>query len=93
MARYRITAPAMEDLHQIWDYYSSEASEGVADQQLDRLYHRFLLLAKQPYMVWHDLSSTRRYAATRCPIPVTSSSTSRAASGLRSRESYMAAGS
>ena len=40
----------MEDLHQIWDYYSSEASEGVADQQLDRLYHRFLLLAEQPYM-------------------------------------------
>ena len=50
MARYRIAAPAVGDLHQIWDYYASEASEGVADQQLDRLYHRFLLLAEQPYM-------------------------------------------
>lgn len=50
MARYRITAPAVEDLHQIWDYYAREASEGVADQQLDRLHQRFLMLAEQPFM-------------------------------------------
>ena len=50
MARYRIATPAMGDLHQIWDYYTTEASEGVANQQLDRLYQRFLLLAEQPYI-------------------------------------------
>ena len=50
MARYRISAPAVEDLHQIWDYYAGQASEGVADQQLDRFYQRFWLLAEQPYM-------------------------------------------
>ncbi len=50
MSLYRIAAPAIGDLRQIWDYYATEASEGVADQQLDRLYHRFLLLAGQPYM-------------------------------------------
>ena len=50
MARYRIAAPAAEDLHQIWDYYSREASERIAAQQLDHLYRRFLMLAEQPYM-------------------------------------------
>ncbi len=50
MARYRIAAPAVGDLHQISDYYAREASEGLANQQLDRLYQRFLLLAEQPYM-------------------------------------------
>ena len=50
MARYSVATPAVGDLHQIWDYYAREASERVADQQLDRLYHRFLLLAEQPYM-------------------------------------------
>ena len=50
MAHYRVAARAVEDLHQIWDYYAGEAGEGIADQQLDRLYHRFQLLAEQPYM-------------------------------------------
>ena len=50
MARYRIAAPAVGDLQQIWDYYATEAGEGVANQQVDRLHQRFLLLAEQPYM-------------------------------------------
>lgn len=50
MPRYRIATPEVEYLHQIWGYYSREASERVADQQLDRLHQRFLMLAEQPFM-------------------------------------------
>ena len=50
MARYRVATLAVGDLHQIWDYYARQAGESVANQQLDQLYQRFLLLAEQPYM-------------------------------------------
>ena len=49
MRPYRISASALMDLAQIWDYYRRIASEETADQQIARLYERFQILADHPY--------------------------------------------
>ena len=50
MASYRVAAPAVRDLDEIWDYYDRMASEDVADGQLARLRERFRLLGENPYI-------------------------------------------
>ena len=49
MSSYRISASALRDLSQIWDYYSGVAGEETADRQIANLYERFHLLADHPY--------------------------------------------
>ena len=50
MSSYRIAGSATRDLDRIWDYHHSVAGEEVANQLIDRLYERFLILAEHPYM-------------------------------------------
>lgn len=50
MSSCRIASPATRDLDRIWDYHYSVAGEEVANQQIDRLYECFLILAEHPYM-------------------------------------------
>ena len=49
-APYDITAPAVRDLDQIWDYYDEVAGEEVANRLVTRIESRFPLIAENPYI-------------------------------------------
>ena len=46
--RYRLSALAEQDLHEIWFYIAEEASPMTADRLIDALFDRFELLGDQP---------------------------------------------
>ncbi|HEY2620408.1 MAG TPA: type II toxin-antitoxin system RelE/ParE family toxin [Acetobacteraceae bacterium] len=60
---HRLAASARADLDAIWEFLAREShSEAVADQQIDAITERFLLLANHPQLgrVRDDLGSGRR---------------------------------
>ena len=48
--RYRLSAPAEEDLRETWQYVAIESSADAADHLIDAIFDRFELLATQPRM-------------------------------------------
>ena len=46
--RYRLSALAEQDLHEIWFYIAEEATPTTADRLIDALFDRFELLGDQP---------------------------------------------
>ncbi len=50
MSAYHVADLAEADLDEIWEHLDEEASDVVADRQLDRLYERFQLLAGQRFL-------------------------------------------
>jgi toxin ParE1/3/4 len=49
MSQYRLTEEARDDLDEIW-LYIAEDNPPAADDLLDTLYERFVLLAEQPFL-------------------------------------------
>jgi toxin ParE1/3/4 len=49
MSEYRLTQEARQDLDEIW-LYIAEDNPPAADDLLDALYERFVLLAQQPFL-------------------------------------------
>lgn len=49
MASYTLSLEAREDIIGIWLYLSENASEAIADRQLERIYDSCVKLAQNPY--------------------------------------------
>ena len=49
--RYRLSALAEQDLHEIWFYIAEEATPTTADRLIDALFDRFELLGDRPASV------------------------------------------